>query len=47
MGEVTIAGVVKGAGPDSPGMPTIDGADIADAFWRLYQARDEIRARIG
>jgi len=47
VGEVTIAGVVKGTGPDSPGMPTIDGAAIADAFWRLYKGRDEIRARIG
>ena len=47
VGEVTIAGVVKGTGPDGPGMPTIEGAAIADAFWRLYQARDEIRARIG
>jgi NAD(P)-dependent dehydrogenase (short-subunit alcohol dehydrogenase family) len=47
VGEVTIAGVVKGTGPDGPGMPTIEGAAIADAFWRLYKARDEIRARIG
>jgi NAD(P)-dependent dehydrogenase (short-subunit alcohol dehydrogenase family) len=47
VGEVTIAGVVKGTGPDSPGVPTIEGAAIADAFWRLYQARDEIRARVG
>jgi NAD(P)-dependent dehydrogenase (short-subunit alcohol dehydrogenase family) len=47
VGEVTIAGVVRGTGPDSPGIPTIDGAAIADTFWRLYKARDEIRARIG
>jgi NAD(P)-dependent dehydrogenase (short-subunit alcohol dehydrogenase family) len=47
VGEVTIAGVVKGTGPDAPGMPTIEGAAIADTFWRLYKARDEIRARIG
>ncbi len=47
VGEVTIAGVVKGTGPDSPGMPSIEGAAIADAFWRLYKARDEIRARMG
>jgi NAD(P)-dependent dehydrogenase (short-subunit alcohol dehydrogenase family) len=46
VGEVTIAGVVKGTGPDNPGLPTIDGAQIADTFWRLYQARGEIRARI-
>lgn len=47
IGEVTIAGVVEGTGPDSAGMPTIEGAAIADTFWRLYKARDEIRARIG
>ena len=47
VGEVTIAGVVKGTGPDAPGMPTIEGAAIAETFWRLYKARDEIRARIG
>jgi NAD(P)-dependent dehydrogenase (short-subunit alcohol dehydrogenase family) len=47
VGEVTIAGLVKGTGPDSPGMPTIEGAAIADAFWRLYKARSETRARIG
>jgi NAD(P)-dependent dehydrogenase (short-subunit alcohol dehydrogenase family) len=47
VGEVTIAGVVRGTGPEDPGMPTIEGATIADAFWRLYKARDEIRARVG
>ena len=47
VGEVTIAGVVKDTGPDSPGMPSIEGAAVADAFWQLYKARDEIRARIG
>jgi NAD(P)-dependent dehydrogenase (short-subunit alcohol dehydrogenase family) len=47
VGEVTIAGVVRGTGPEDPGMPTIEGAAIADAFWRLYKARDEIRARVG
>lgn len=47
VGEVTIAGVVKGTGPAAPGMPTLDGADIAAAFWRLHQARDQVRARIG
>lgn len=47
VGEVTIAGVVKGTGPDNPAIPTLDGADIAEAFWKLYQARDEVRARVG
>ncbi|THD70237.1 SDR family NAD(P)-dependent oxidoreductase [Phenylobacterium sp.] len=47
VGEVTIAGVVRGTGPESPGIPTLEPAAIADAFWRLFKARDEIRARIG
>ncbi|WP_309605455.1 SDR family NAD(P)-dependent oxidoreductase [Phenylobacterium sp.] len=47
VGEVTIAGVVRGTGPESPGMPTLEPAVIAEAFWRLYTARDEVRARIG
>jgi NAD(P)-dependent dehydrogenase (short-subunit alcohol dehydrogenase family) len=47
VGEVTIAGVVRGTGPESPGMPTLEPAAIADAFWRLFKARDDIRARIG
>jgi NAD(P)-dependent dehydrogenase (short-subunit alcohol dehydrogenase family) len=47
VGEVTIAGLVKGTAPDAPGMPTIEGSAIADAFWRLYKARGETRARIG
>jgi NAD(P)-dependent dehydrogenase (short-subunit alcohol dehydrogenase family) len=47
VGEVTIAGLVKGTGPDSPGFPPIEGAAIADTFWRLYKARGETRARIG
>jgi NAD(P)-dependent dehydrogenase (short-subunit alcohol dehydrogenase family) len=47
VGEVTIAGVVRGTGPEAPCIPTLEGADIAEAFWRLYKARDETRARIG
>jgi NADP-dependent 3-hydroxy acid dehydrogenase YdfG len=45
VGEVTIAGAVKGtawAGPDGG----IEGAKIADAFWRLYEARTEVRAMV-
>ena len=47
VGEVTIAGVVKGTGPVDPGMPTLQPAAIADAFWALYEARDASRARMG
>ena len=47
VGEVTIAGVVKGTGPESPGVPTIESALIADAFWKLYKNRSDFRARVG
>lgn len=47
VGEVTIAGVVKGTGPESPGVPTIESTAIAEAFWRLYKGRDETRSRVG
>lgn len=47
VGEVTIAGVVSGTGPVSPGVPTIESKTIAETFWRLYKTRGEIRARLG
>jgi NADP-dependent 3-hydroxy acid dehydrogenase YdfG len=47
VGEVTIAGIVAGTGPSMPGVPTIPSKTIAHAFWRLYEARDEVRARVG
>jgi len=47
VGEVTIAGVVKGTGSESPGIPVLEGADIAAAFWALYKGRGEVRARVG
>ncbi|HEV2364365.1 MAG TPA: SDR family NAD(P)-dependent oxidoreductase [Caulobacteraceae bacterium] len=45
VGEVMIAGAVKGTGFDRGG-PAIDPAVIAQKFWDLYQARAEIRARV-
>jgi NAD(P)-dependent dehydrogenase (short-subunit alcohol dehydrogenase family) len=47
VGEVTIAGMIRGTGAESPGVPTLEGAEVAQAFLRLYRARDEIRARVG
>ena len=47
VGEVTIAGVVRGPGLETPGIPLIEGEVIADAFWALYKARADNRARIG
>lgn len=47
VGEVTIAGAVKGTGPETPGVPLVEGATVADAFWDLYRTRGDIRARAG
>ena len=44
VGEVMIAGAVKGTA--WAGDSGIEGSKIADAFWGLYQARGEIRARV-
>jgi NAD(P)-dependent dehydrogenase (short-subunit alcohol dehydrogenase family) len=48
VGEVTVAGVVKGTAWDSGGadIPGIEGSRIANTFWDLYQARGEVRARV-
>lgn len=47
VGEVTIAGVVRGTGPESPGVPTFEAQKIAETFWLLYKSRNQIRARVG
>ncbi len=47
VGEVTVAGVIKGTGSESPGVPVVEGKAIADAFWELYQARGPLRRRVG
>ena len=44
VGEVMVAGVIKGTA--WAGDQGIDGSAVADLFWRLYQSRDEVRARI-
>ena len=45
VGEVMIAGAVKGTAYDSGG-PAIDPVRIANTFWELYKGRGEIRARV-
>ena len=45
LGEVMIAGAVKGTASDNGG-PAIDPARIAGEFWRLYKARGELYARV-
>jgi NAD(P)-dependent dehydrogenase (short-subunit alcohol dehydrogenase family) len=45
IGEVMVAGIVKGTGSDN-GQGTIESTTIANKFWDLYQARSETRARV-
>lgn len=45
VGEVMVAGAIKGTAFAS-GDDAIEGATVANAFWDLYQARGEIRARV-
>jgi NAD(P)-dependent dehydrogenase (short-subunit alcohol dehydrogenase family) len=45
VGEVMVAGAVKGTPFASEGFG-IEASAIADAFWALYEARGEIRARV-
>ena len=44
VGEVMIAGTIQGTAWDTG--DSIDPKIVADKFWELYQARDEVRARI-
>jgi len=46
VGEVMVAGTIKGTAWDK-GQANIDGATVADRFWELYGAREEVRARVG
>jgi len=43
VGEVGVLGLVKGTEWDSAGQADMDPADIAQAFWTLYQARSKRR----
>jgi NADP-dependent 3-hydroxy acid dehydrogenase YdfG len=45
VGEVMVAGLVKGTGSDRGGQ-TIEPSAIANRFWELYQARGDAHARI-
>ena len=44
VGEVMVAGAIKGTGADTG--QAIEGSVVAERFWGLYQARDEVRARV-
>jgi NAD(P)-dependent dehydrogenase (short-subunit alcohol dehydrogenase family) len=46
VGEVMVAGVIKGTPFDSGVSDAIPSATIANAFWELYRSRGESRARV-
>jgi NAD(P)-dependent dehydrogenase (short-subunit alcohol dehydrogenase family) len=46
VGEVMVAGVIKGTRFDSGASDTIKASTVADRFWELYRARGETRARV-
>jgi len=45
VGEVMVAGLVKGTAWDN-GAAGIEASTVADAFWDLYEARDQVRTRV-
>jgi hypothetical protein len=46
VGEVMIAGVIKGTRFDSGASDAIKASTIADKFWELYKARGATHARV-
>lgn len=46
VGEVMVAGTIKGTRFDSGASETIPASKVADTFWGLYRARSETRAQI-
>jgi NAD(P)-dependent dehydrogenase (short-subunit alcohol dehydrogenase family) len=46
VGEVMVAGVIKGTRFDSGASGAIPALKVANTFWELYRARGETRARI-
>lgn len=45
VGEVMVAGAIKGT-PFARGRDGIEASTVANRFWALYWARDEVRARV-
>ncbi|MGZ5968419.1 MAG: SDR family NAD(P)-dependent oxidoreductase [Polyangiales bacterium] len=46
VGEVMVAGTIKGSAFDA-GSGNLAASVVADKFWELYQARKDVRARVG
>jgi NADP-dependent 3-hydroxy acid dehydrogenase YdfG len=45
VGEAIVLGMVEGSAFDS-GQATVDPADVAETFWRLYSDRSEVSANV-
>ena len=46
VGEVMVAGVIKGTRFDSGASDAITASTVAEKFWELYRSRGETRARV-
>jgi len=46
VGEVMVAGMIKGGRFDSGGSDAIKASTVADKFWELYRSRGVTRARV-
>jgi NADP-dependent 3-hydroxy acid dehydrogenase YdfG len=47
VGEIMVAGVIKGTAFDQGNSPAIEGKTVAAKYWELYSARKDVRATIG
>ena len=46
VGEVMVAGMIKGSAWDRGASDAIKASTVADKFWELYKSRSETRARV-
>jgi hypothetical protein len=46
VGEVMVAGMIKGSAWDSGASDAIKASTVADKFWELYRSRSETCARV-
>jgi len=47
VGQVMVMGVVKGTAFDQGGMGSLEASSIADKFWALYDAREDVTVTVG
>jgi NADP-dependent 3-hydroxy acid dehydrogenase YdfG len=46
VGEIVVAGTVKGSAFDQAGNGTIEGSTVAAKFWEMYTGRKDLRAKL-